>query len=377
MPQLALDVAVGVRDDGQAIDRRIVVEADADQRLPAIGRQLQPHRRIGPRLDENATQLLGIVGDAVRLLPFEGDPQEEIGDRPGVGDARLRTQIVGEAPDLAQHDRLVEIAAQLTKNIGAALHCRVPTRSRGESTATSSASAAEIQSTGRRKRGRAGRSPDRARSEPVRAIAAAPSAASTPASRTPETGTSTNGAAAATAAASAREIRRRPSGKCARRAATITKNAQIAAKPSGRKRARCRRGSGQSGPRLEAARRTAATPRPDSVSALDKRRLHPVAVGCVDEKPHAAAVLGEEPAERVGAPDDPLPGRLPLAFTLSARQHWPRARFAAAVDGDVEQPRRPEDGTHARNRRQLFAPPAPAPAGWRRRTDRRPRPRSR
>ena len=99
-------------------------------------------------------------------------------------------------------------------------------------------------------------------------MAAAPSAASTPASRTPETGTSTNGAAAATAAVSAREIRRRPSGKCARRAATITKNAQIAAKPSGRKRARCRRGSGQSG-RDSRPPGDGRTPSPDSVSALD------------------------------------------------------------------------------------------------------------
>ncbi len=123
------------------------------------------------------------------------------------------------------------------KNIGVAFHWRVPTRSRGESAATSSTSAAEIQSTGSKNRGAEVIALSRARAPPS-AIAAAPSAARTPASRTPETGISTNGAAAAAAAASAREIRRRPSGKWARLAATITKKAQIAANPSGRKSAR-------------------------------------------------------------------------------------------------------------------------------------------
>ena len=54
MPQLALDVALGVGDDRQAIDGRIVLEANADQGLATIGRQLEPHSRIGPRLDQDA-----------------------------------------------------------------------------------------------------------------------------------------------------------------------------------------------------------------------------------------------------------------------------------------------------------------------------------
>ena len=116
-------------------------------------------------------------------------------------------------------------------------------------------------------------------------------------------------------------------------------------------------------PRLEpSGRRQHAQPR--FRERLGQRRLHAIEVGRVDQKAHAPAVLGQEPAERVGAPDDPLAGRLPLAFTLPARQHWPRARLAARVDGDVEQARGPEHRPHAGDRRQpLLGQPQRLPVG--------------
>ena len=239
---------------------------------------------------------------------------------------------------------------RLMKNIGAALHCRVPTRNRGESAATSSARAAEIQSTGRRNRGRAPLCASRAR-EPVSAIAAAPSAASAPASRTPETGTSTNGAAAA----DRRRQRARDPSPAEREVRPSCRQHHEECPDGGeaeRKEARAMSpGIGPERPRLEAS-----GGRQDAEARfgerLGQRRFHPREVRCVDEKPHAPAVLGEEPTERVGAPDDPLPGRLTLALALPSCEDSTRARFAARVDGDVEEASGSEDGTHAGDRRQ-------------------------
>ena len=223
---------------------------------------------------------------------------------------------------------------RLTKNIGAALHCRVPTRSRGESTAISSARAAEIQSTGRKNRGRAALTPPGAVSgdrRPASAIAAAPSAARAPASRTPATGTRMNGAAAAAAAASAREIRRRPSGKRARRAATITKNAQRAANPSGRKRARCRLGLGQSG-RASRPAGDGSTPRPDSVSALASCGSTPLKSGASPESaPGGRSRSGTSRAHRPG-------GRSSCRAASPSLSLCPRARTGRALGFPLGRP---------------------------------------
>ncbi len=67
----------------------------------------------------------------------------------------------------------------------------------------------------------------------------------------------------------------------------------------------------------------------------------------VDQEAHAAAVGRQEPAERVGAPHDPLAHRLVVALAAAALEDAAHADAAAAVDGQVGELRRPEHAPHA------------------------------
>ena len=127
-PQLELQVAFQPGDDRQVIHGRVFVEAHADQRLPVIAPQLQPHSGIGARLHEDAAHLLRVVGDAAGLFPLAGHAHEQVRDRPGVRDAGLVAKKIGHAANLAQDDGAVEVGAHVDEEQGAAIHCRVPTR---------------------------------------------------------------------------------------------------------------------------------------------------------------------------------------------------------------------------------------------------------
>ena len=177
--------------------------------------------------------------------------------------------------------------------------------------------------------------------------------------RTPVTGTSANGAAAPTAAANAGTSRPQPlrptATARARRSATSVHSAHSAENPMFISRPR-RRGSGQAAAHRCSTDDVGASPRPEAASAFatSGATLRP-AVG-VDEETDAAAVFRQEPAERVGAPDDALARRLPLALQRfddpglvpapAPAQHRTRAGVAAGVGGDVQQPRRPEHRPH-------------------------------
>ena len=90
--------------------------------------------------------------------------------------------------------------------------------------------------------------------------------------------------------------------------------------------------------RLQAPRRQ-AQPRPAERGRDARGDARPVSG--LHQEPHTLAVLGQVPAEGIGAPDDVLAGRLAVTLAAAAGQDQPGPRGPRAVDGDVEQRRRP------------------------------------
>ena len=205
--------------------------------------------------------------------------------------------------------------------------------------------------------------------------------------RTPVTGTSANGAAAPTAAANA-GTSRRPAAAAHGDDPRAPERDQREQRPQRRKpdvhqppppprirperprlEARPTTSAPAPGPRPQArSPRSGATLRPASVS-MKKRTRRPFSVR---NQPSASARLTTR--WRAASPSlssgSAAPGRLPRP---APAQHRARAGVAAGVGGDVQQPGRPEHRRAPRPPRRCAPPPARAPAGWRRRTRRRPR----
>ena len=377
VPQLALRVTLGVGDDRRVVDRRIVVEAHADECLPVIGRKLEPNRRVGAGLHQDPPQLLGVLGDAAGLLPREGDPQEQVGDRPGVGDAGLRAQVVGHPAELTQDDRLVEISAHADEEHGR----RAPLP---RLDANPWRQRRRLQHQRRRQPQDPGQA-RRARGDHRCRVAGA-------ASEQRDGGGGQRGGRPHPAHARHRhQHERRGRGGCRRQRPADTPPAQREARPSDghqHEEDPRRRECGRQQPRPVVARVGPKRPRfqrargrhDRQAGVLDgrrQRRLASFPVVDVDQEPDPAAVFGQEPAQRVGAAHDALPRLLVLALFLGRRagqrsdRAWPArdspqvddraapapqhalgAGFAAGVDGDVQQPSRAEHRAHARDRRQ-------------------------
>ena len=353
--ELDLQVTLEVRHDRLAVHRGIVVETHGHQGLAVIAGQLEPDRRIGAGLHQDPAHLVRVVGDAARLLALEGDPGEQVRDRPGVGDPGLGPEIVGQPPDLPQHHRLVEIAADADEEQG-----RGAPLSRSHPKTTGDGQAAEHDERGQgQERAR--------RSRRRRLRRGGPGPARTEQEHEGRSARRRHGADRANAAdGNEGERGRRAQGHGERlrhpsRAGAARERQARTRRGQEREEGPCDRQLDREEPPplawvrperplLEHVRRD----RRQAETGGDQRGRDlggdagPV-VG-VDQESRPAAVLGQEPANRVGPADHALARRLPLGLARPARQHLPRAGLAARVHGDVEQSGRTEHRPHARQR---------------------------
>ena len=358
-PQLDGEMLLQARDDRQVVDRRIVVEADRDQRLAVIAGQLEAHSRVGPRLHENAPHLFGIVGDPAGLVAFQRDAREQIGDGPGVRDAGLIAQPVREAADLAQDHRLVQFATHADEE-----HRRRAPLPRAHAQRRQQHRAAhrrndreqphEAPRTGRR-RARVAPRPERERDQPGRQRREP--------ARDPHAGDGHERERRGGAGRGRERRSQAPPAVQRREGARTPQRHQREERPRRREpdgqpppaHARV----GQDRPRLQPARRRRRQAQPRGRQGGDHARRHARPAVGVDVEANAAAILGQEPSERVRAPHDPLASGLALALARfprgglgsapAPRQHRARAGVAARVGGDVEEARWSVDRADARH----------------------------
>ncbi len=113
--QLHGQVLLDLPEEDLAVDRRIVIEAHGHQPLMVVAGELQAHGWVAAPLHQDAPHFVGVVGNAAWFLARERHTREQVGNGPGVGHARHGAQAIGEATNLAQHDRLVEVGAHADK----------------------------------------------------------------------------------------------------------------------------------------------------------------------------------------------------------------------------------------------------------------------
>ena len=303
----------------------------------------------------------GSSGIRLASSPSQRDAHEQIGDRPGVRDAGLIAQIVGQAADLAQDDRLVELAAHADEEHRrrAPLPRADAQRRQQQRAAPRRPPARTASSAGAAAAGASAGAGPRRGHEPERDQPRPPAPRARPRPRTPATGTSTNGAAAPAAAASA-SASAPPAGRAAAAARARRSATSASERPtpptnpigshrqrargsghSGRasSRARRRRRQAQAGGRQRRRRPPGATRGQSSVSTK-KRTRRPFSVR---NQPSASA--RRTTRWRAASPSLSLDSPAAVWERPAPRQHRARAGVAARVDGDVEQAGRPE---HAR-----------------------------
>ncbi len=358
--QLRREVRLEPRREVEAIGRRLrlLVEAHDDERLVVIGGELERDGRIGPRLREQLTHVLGVGRDAARLLALEVDAREQIGHRPRARDARLRPQHLGEAPELVQDDRRIAVGAHVDEGERRrAPLVRADAQARRDAREHRDGREREQQHDGRRAREavpRERRRPARLEEQPRlhggrrrerRRRAREPHARD----------------------GHERERRRRPRGRRERHAERAPAREAAHERPRLEPREHDeedgRRDEGGWPPgRAARARIRKEHARPHAVARghggeaqpRGRERLPELAARVrdivdVDEEAHVAPVGRQEPSERVGAPHDALPRLLAVALARPAREDAARGHLPGRVERELEQPRWAVDAPHARH----------------------------